>query len=346
MEQLIQTITLSPIVGEENIVRSRSSGSVLLLSLWILAFFGLVAASLSFRTRIALRLTESQWREIQSEQLAKMAVCLAQGTWAKQATRYAALNQAWSHNPDLFKDHAVGEGMFTVYRKALDDNNLEQTFYGMEDESGKINVNRAPEEVLRRLFGVHAEVVPAVLDWRSQSPLRRPGGAKGNDYDHLGYTCRNGALRSLEELRLVKGMTPELFRDVQGSLTVYGRGVVNINTASARVMGALGLSDSLVRKILSFRIGSDGIPGTPDDGVFSNVGMIILLLKQKTSLSNDELQALSRIIRQNRLGVEPQAFQIRVLTRLNSGHWEGRFSIVMSARTKGMRLLDWREAGL
>jgi general secretion pathway protein K len=289
----------------------RPSGSVLLLSLWILAFLGLAAESLSFRMGIALRLTERSWKEIQLEQLARMAVCAGRAAWKKEGARRAAQNQAWSGD----------NGSFTIC--------------GMEDESGKINLNSASAEVLTRLFGVHADVVPAVLDWRDSGLERRPGGAKNSDYERLGYACRNGAFRSLEELLLVKGMTPELFEDVKDSLTVFGSGQVNINTASSRVFRALGLGDPLMRKILLFR----------KEGVFPGVGTILPLLREKVSLSEDDAQTISKLLSQNRLAVQADCFRLHVLTRLNDSPVRDRFVIVMPARTNSRRLLYWRETG-
>jgi len=290
-------------------VRGGSSGSVLLLSLWILALLGLVAASLSLRTRILLRLTQNRWGEIESAQLAKMAACVGRAAWRKRSAQGEGPQGTWSDDPELFKDYTVPEGSFTVTRKTVDDNGREQVYYGMEDESGKINLNSAPPEVLARLFGIHADVVPAVLN-------------------------RHGAFRSVEELLLVRGVTPELFQDVNDSLTVYSAGPVNINTASGRVLQALGLPASMVRKILLLRKGT----------AFSNAGAVVPLLKTAASLSNAETEALSNLIRQNLLTVQPSAFRLHVLTRPENSRLSSRFSIVMSASGRG-RILYWRETG-
>lgn len=328
------------------------SGSILILALWVLTFCGLIAASLSFRTGLALRLTQYQWKEIQSEQLAKAAVSVCRAIWIQQRAPYAAFNQFWADHPDLFQDHAVSDGFFTVCRTARDERGLARRYYGMEDESGKINLNSAPAEALARLFGTHADVVPAILEWRDPRPQGRAGGVPQSDYQTLGYTCRNGPFRSLEELLLVKGMNPELFQDVQESLTVYSSGQVNINTASERVLQALGLSPSLAQKIVVFRKGPDGVEGTPDDGVFPSLGTLAPLLKEKVSLAEDERRVLAKLLGQNRLTVQTDSLRLHLFTRLSDSGLKGgapraesrgRFVAVLGVRTKPERLLYWRE---
>ena len=77
----------------------------------------------------------------------------------------------------------------------------------------------ADEETLRRIFtnlGVEepskAILVDSIMDWRDPDDLHRLNGAE-NDY-YMGqsppYRCKNGPLDSLEELLLVRGVTPEL----------------------------------------------------------------------------------------------------------------------------------------
>ncbi len=59
-------------------------------------------------------------------------------------------------------------------------------------------------------------------------------------------------------------------------LTVWGEGKININTASEEVLLAVpGLYTKEVGKILSFRRGADGVPGTKDDGVFKTIEELI-----------------------------------------------------------------------
>jgi type II secretory pathway component PulK len=91
-------------------------------------------------------------------------------------------------------------------------------------------------------------------------------------------------LDRVDELLLIRGVTPELFngrpatdkdpaqpglRDV---FTTMSSGQINVNTASPIVLEAmLGLDDVQVQAVLARRDGGDGIPGTDDDLPFHSV---------------------------------------------------------------------------
>jgi general secretion pathway protein K len=96
------------------------------------------------------------------------------------------------------------------------------------DESSKININRADENLLRRIFsnlGVEEPVVgvliDSIMDWRDQDDLHRSNGAEADYYLSLStpYTAKNGSFDSLEELLWVKGVTASLYYGYDGSGT-------------------------------------------------------------------------------------------------------------------------------
>ncbi len=102
----------------------------------------------------------------------------------------------------------------------------------VQDEAGKIDLNMAQGEVLHRLLtsvGVDVEVadglVDKILDWREPGAARRLNGAKAADYRRAGFSYgpRNGPFESVAELKLVMGMTPQLFSLIAPALTVYSQ---------------------------------------------------------------------------------------------------------------------------
>ncbi len=87
-----------------------------------------------------------------------------------------------------------------------------------------------------------ARIVDAILDWRDPDDLRRPNGAESADYRAAGrkYGPSNAPFESVGEFGRVLGVTPELYRRVAGSLTVYSRQAgINPNTAPREVLLAL-----------------------------------------------------------------------------------------------------------
>jgi general secretion pathway protein K len=100
----------------------------------------------------------------------------------------------------------------------------------VEDEWGKIPLNRATPPMIRRLLrqvGVTGEALDSLaeslLDWMDRDDLARPGGAESRDYiaSGSGVIPRNGTIQSLEELSHVRGMTPPILARIAPSVSVY-----------------------------------------------------------------------------------------------------------------------------
>jgi type II secretory pathway component PulK len=93
--------------------------------------------------------------------------------------------------------------------------------YGVTDESAKINPNALMQldptgkvlyNALMKLPNMTADVADAIVDWIDPDDDPRPNGAESSYYMGLtpSYRAKNGPLDSLEELLLVRGVTPEL----------------------------------------------------------------------------------------------------------------------------------------
>src|SRR5262249_56768073 len=87
-----------------------------------------------------------------------------------------------------------------------------------------------------------SRLVDKIRDWRDSTGLRRLNGAAAPDYRAAGlsYGPRNGPFQSVDELKLVMDMTPELFRRVEPALTVYsGRQFIDPQFAPREALLAL-----------------------------------------------------------------------------------------------------------
>lgn len=90
----------------------------------------------------------------------------------------------------------------------------------LKSETGRISLNRAPDQLLRRVAKYFVEIgeqrdilVDSILDWRDPDDFHRVNGAENDYYRSLPepYDCKNADFDSVEELLLVKGITPEMF---------------------------------------------------------------------------------------------------------------------------------------
>jgi general secretion pathway protein K len=152
----------------------------------------------------------------------------------------------------------------------------------VEDESAKIDINRivnedgaTTDEFVRRqmdrlleLFGVPPDKRDALLDcledWIDTDDLNKLNGAEDVYYQALErpYTARNGPLRTLGELNLVKGWNEVLDARLKDGAT-FGdfltvsptEGKININTASPMVLLTLSpqIDESLAGQVVSLR---------------------------------------------------------------------------------------------
>jgi general secretion pathway protein K len=119
----------------------------------------------------------------------------------------------------------------------------------VQDELGCIDLNMADGSVISQLLaaaGLSMDQAQAltdkILDWRDSSGLRRLQGANAADYKAAGYPYRprNAPFRSVRELKLVMGMTPDLFTKIEPALTVYSHSPsLDPNTAPQMALAAL-----------------------------------------------------------------------------------------------------------
>jgi general secretion pathway protein K len=143
-------------------------------------------------------------------------------------------------------------------------------------ESAKININEArPEELYSLLLHLGAgperarEIALGIVDWRTAAP----GGVTPYDQYYLSlvpsFRARHSSFQEIEELLLVKGMTPNLFygtyeSDAEGRLiprgalkdcvSVYGSGgTFDVNTAEPAVLLTAGLTPEMVAAIVQAR---------------------------------------------------------------------------------------------
>ena len=142
------------------------------------------------------------------------------------------------------------------------------------DESGKIDLNLAPEVILRNLINslnlpgedkdlLVNTLVDSILDWRDPDDFHRLQGAESDYYQSLPhpYKAKNGNFDAVEELILVKGVTPEILYGndqkpgLVDFLTVQAKtNKINLNAASKSVLMALpGMTPEIAEAVAAYR---------------------------------------------------------------------------------------------
>jgi len=286
-------------------------GSVLLLVLWTLFFLSALALAVAAYVGGGIELAGALKSDRIGYFAARAGVEQAITVVVCDSNGWDALTESWSNDEETFRDVAVGEGRFTVKWVGPHEKSGRKTRYGLSDEESRISLNsaRTDRAVLRALLQRIGELDPAkalriadaIVDWRDGDDQELTEGAENGYYQALpsAYKCHNGPLDCVEELLLVREVTPELFRALEPYVTVYGSGIVNINTAGRDVLATLGdavagkatpASDSLADRILAFREKGE---------VFerADVSGIVGVLQKSVGLQGAEALLLRRMLK-------------------------------------------------
>jgi general secretion pathway protein K len=219
-------------------------GIALVLALWLTILLTVIASGFAFSMR--------------SEAIAaRNAISLAQ---ARAAADGAVERTIFELSRPRIADAWSADGT----RRTWTENDVQFDVVAV-DESSKIDLNMANDTLLKGLLTTSgglddqaaARVVDAIADWRDPDDLKRPNGAEEADYRaaNLKYGPANAPFETVGELARVLGVTPDLYRRVAGSLTVYSRqSGINAMTASRDVLLALpGVTVDVVDEFLERR---------------------------------------------------------------------------------------------
>lgn len=205
---------------------ARERGFALLLVLWTLALLALIATQVTAAGRDEAQIAGN----LRASALA-------------EAAADAAVDEAAIHLLDASRERWVADGPAYVVR-------LPQASVqvAIGDEARLLPLNTAPVAMLAaviRLAGAEsraADVVASqIADWRSPAPFPLKLGAKGPQYAAAGrmFGPPNRSIRSLSELRLVLGMTPELLARLAPHVSAYTESSPSAEGADPLVRAAM-----------------------------------------------------------------------------------------------------------
>ncbi len=229
-------------------------GFALLAALWLLVAFSVASLALAKVGRARRLVAANLAERVQAEAAARGGVeqvraRLARRLQGAEAPGLAVLDP-WHGVDSLLMDSVtLGEA---------------RTAVRVRDLGAVLNLNRATEDELRRLFGalrVDAgqadRLAQCIMDWRDPDDLHRARGAERDAYLKAGAAAlpRNGPFQTLPELLSVQGMTPAIYDRVRPYLTLLGSGQVNLNLADRPVLLALpGITEEAVAVLLRYRL--------------------------------------------------------------------------------------------
>ena len=138
-----------------------------------------------------------------------------------------------------------------------------------EDAMGGVDINRADEQRLIDYFELAGlgqtravAIAQQIIDWRDEDDFRRPHGAERDDHRRRHVEIRNAPFQSIDELRFLPAMTPEIFGLVSDDLCAGGDGKTYIGASRAALGAVPGMTGSAIRAIEAGRASGGVITST------------------------------------------------------------------------------------
>ncbi|MCC6345860.1 MAG: general secretion pathway protein GspK [Nitrospirales bacterium] len=233
-------------------------GIVLIMVMWVLTVLMVVVLSFSYLLRTEAYATLSFKEGIEQKFLAEAGV---------ERGIMEIIYRKSGSIPEEEKDINAWKVDGTIYTVEAKEGSVRVRVLS---ESGKVDINSAPELLLRGLLsalGVQGEeldiVVDSLMDWKDSDDLHRLNGAEDDYYASLPnpYKAKNANFESLEELMLVRGVTPDLLYgsgDRKGLLQFItvnsGSAAINVNAAPREVLLAVpGMTSEMADAVLDYR---------------------------------------------------------------------------------------------
>lgn len=242
---------------------SATKGSVAVLTLWVVVFLALLASAIAKHVETHLQIVAGQRWGFLSRAVGMRALAEALDVLKHDTNEESdSFREGWADNESRFKEMAYAGVSFSVVHPARDESSSRTSIqYGLTDEEGKVNLNKASPTLLAALFqsaGITAEqandLARFIVDWRDENATREGGpGPETCAGESIPRRCKNAAFESVEELWWMPGMTATLFDAVRGEVTLYGTGAVNANTATPLALRAVGLSANGADQIVAWR---------------------------------------------------------------------------------------------
>lgn len=257
--------------------RKNQSGVALILAIMIVALIAVVATEMSWRFELSVSRAGNRWAGSQARAYLEGA---EQGFMAylradledddNKTADY--LGEPWSDQQEFVTDHGWvrgsledAQGRFNLNLMKPQDNpecpdelprkngNCRFDDCGRFTESHLVFIrllqvfNLGDEEDDEPIYLQQEqaeEITESVIDWLDSNSTIRGNGAESDYYESLepSVTIANKEMMSVSELQVIKGMPPQLYRQLLPHVIALPKGeatIINVNTASTELLRAM-----------------------------------------------------------------------------------------------------------
>lgn len=198
-------------------VRGPRRGSTLMLVLWVVTIASLIVIPLQLSAQRQAMSGREALGRVRAKWAARAGVesYMAYLEWLIDTEQEIDLPNFEADMEELAHGEITDSNGLLVAEYHIQHWNDDQLVDGPADGHARANINTLDEEALNKLEDITPEIVASILDWIDPDGDVREGGAEAGYYnnDLKPYNPRNGPFKSIQELELVYGVTPELLRE-------------------------------------------------------------------------------------------------------------------------------------
>jgi general secretion pathway protein K len=182
---------------QHNTTGFNRQGMVLVAVLWTTILLLIIVGSVVQYSRLDMKVSVFSAQSVACKWASRAGVETVAAILSEDSHISDALDDLWSNNDTDLVDVPLGSAAFTAR---------------VIDEASKLNINQATQSQLLSLPGMTEEIADSILDWRDRDMDARENGAEIGFYRNLDYPydCRNAPFKTIRELLLVKGVTPDM----------------------------------------------------------------------------------------------------------------------------------------
>lgn len=301
MSEILKRLKYNPLIGS----KKNNRGVALILAVTSLLMMVYIASEVSKDSLVEYVVNSHELNRIKSYYAARsgMQIALLRVKIFQQASRLSLpagfaskLDQIWQF--PFAWPLPISADVNTVdrdtYNQLAKESLMDASYtHEISDEGSKIDVNdlASPSKTLREITKKQLltiftqridsdekfrqeyqsfrfeEFVNHIADWMTDSSEGADGGDKRSIFSELGNEYPpNRGFRTIDEMRLIPGMTEEFFNMLLPRITIYGMKAINPNTAPKEVLKSLdpAMTEEAVNEVIARR--NDPDKGGPFTG--------------------------------------------------------------------------------
>ncbi|MBT5230814.1 MAG: hypothetical protein HOM11_11140 [Methylococcales bacterium] len=224
--------------------KPKQQGIALIAVLWVVVMLSVIAGSFSLSMRTELQVSNNEVHQAKATGILRAALSRLKYELSKPPQ-----SQSWT------KD---GSPIIWPFAGAA-------VIISLQDARGLVDLNQADKALLLKLFAAiqveeedGRKLADTIIDYRDNNKFSQLNGAEDSDYDSAGlpYRSKDALFEAEEEVRLVLGMSHEVYKKLLPFVTVHSdeKNIVPELAPEVLLKKLSGLDPARVDEILQQRI--------------------------------------------------------------------------------------------